>query len=170
MNASLALPARRVRAAERGVTLVEVLVALVIMAVGLLGISGLYVETLRANRTAQLRTQAVNLVNDMADRIRANRRAQGDYAKTLGPALPDAADDCVTGACTATKLAKYDLANWDKAVIQRLPDNAAFRTRTAVVYAPVGTLDRYTVRVEWFEPSQADALFYQLVFDVVPPT
>jgi type IV pilus assembly protein PilV len=155
---------------QRGFTLVEVLVALVIMAIGLLGISGLYVESLRANRTSLLRTHAVNLANDMADRIRANRRGRTDYVKAAGTP-PTADSDCLTAACNAQKLAKADLVAWDTAVSKRLPNNAGALPRTSVAFAPAaaGTLDRYTVRIEWFEPSQTDALSYQLVFDVLPP-
>ena len=59
----------------RGITMVESLVALVVTSVGMLGIAGLYVTGIKAGRSALLRTQAVNLASDMADRIRANRRA-----------------------------------------------------------------------------------------------
>ena len=59
----------------KGFTLVEVLVALVIFAVGLLGIAALHIEGLNAGRTALNRTQAVALASDLADRIRANRQA-----------------------------------------------------------------------------------------------
>lgn len=156
---------------QRGVGLVEVLVALVIMAVGLLGISGLYVESLRANRTALLRTQAVNLANDMADRIRANRRGRTDYVKAVSDT--PAEQGCLAAACSAQKLALDDLATWDAAVTKRLPaDSAGTKAKTSVAFVPAaaGTLDRYTVRIEWTEPSQADPLAYQLVFDVLPPT
>ncbi|MCL4720697.1 MAG: prepilin-type N-terminal cleavage/methylation domain-containing protein, partial [Gammaproteobacteria bacterium] len=46
---------------DRGFTLIEVLVALVVMSVGMLGIAALYLEGLRASRTAVYRTTAVNL-------------------------------------------------------------------------------------------------------------
>jgi len=52
---------------------VEVLVALIVLSIGMLGIAALYLEGLRATRDALVRTQAVALTADMADRIRANR-------------------------------------------------------------------------------------------------
>jgi type IV pilus modification protein PilV len=58
---------------QRGFTMVETLVALVVLAIGLLGIAALYLDSLRAGRTAIYRTQAVNLSADLADRIRSNR-------------------------------------------------------------------------------------------------
>lgn len=75
---------KRVVARHRGFTLIEVLVALVVMSVGMLGIAALYLEGLRAGRTALYRTTAVNLAADMADRIRANPNAGLAYAGT-GP-------------------------------------------------------------------------------------
>src|SRR5690606_4205963 len=63
-----------------GFTLVESLVSLVVLSVGMIGIAALYTQGLGAGRTAQYRSLAVNLVADMADRIRANRLALGAYA------------------------------------------------------------------------------------------
>ena len=70
----------RGRHGGRGFSLVEVLVALIVLSVGMLGIASLYVDSLRAGRTALLRTQAVFLATDMADRIRANPTAGAAYA------------------------------------------------------------------------------------------
>jgi type IV pilus modification protein PilV len=61
------------KARSGGFSIVEALVALVVLSVGMLGIAALYVESLRAGRSAVYHTQAVNLAADMADRIRANR-------------------------------------------------------------------------------------------------
>ncbi len=55
---------------SRGFTLIEALVALVVLSIGLLGIAALYLDSLRAGRTAIYRTQAVNLAADLADRLR----------------------------------------------------------------------------------------------------
>ena len=52
----------RIRQAQRGITMVESLVALVVLSIGLLGIASLYVTSLRTGRTALIRTQAVSLV------------------------------------------------------------------------------------------------------------
>ena len=65
---------------NRGFTLVEAMVALIVLSVGLLGIAALYVETLRANRTSLYRTQAVNMATDIGDRMRSNRNPAGAYA------------------------------------------------------------------------------------------
>ena len=59
-------------------TLVEVLVALVVMTVGLLGLFTLFVESLRIQRSAIYRTQAVTLAADIAERMRAG--GDGEFA------------------------------------------------------------------------------------------
>ncbi len=85
---------------QQGFTLVESMVSLVVLSVGMIGIAALYAQGLGAGRSALYRTQAVNLVADMADRIRANRIALGAYA---GPANNNGCDpenggaDCTPG-------------------------------------------------------------------------
>ena len=64
---------------SQGFSLVEAMVALVVLAVGMLGIAGLYVTTLRSSGGAIYRQQAVGLAEDLADRIRANRTANVAY-------------------------------------------------------------------------------------------
>ena len=63
------------RTRQRGISMVEALVALVVIAVGMLGIAGLYLSSLQASRSAKLRSYAVELASSIADRIRANRDA-----------------------------------------------------------------------------------------------
>ena len=82
-----ALPGGMPRDGAAGFTIVEVLVALVVLSVGMLGIAGLYVITLQSGGTAIYRTQAVNLASDMADRIRANRNAGVAYQNGASGAL-----------------------------------------------------------------------------------
>lgn len=64
---------------QRGVSLIEVLVALMVLAVGLLGMAALLGNAMQFNQGAQARTQAVLLANDMAERVRANRPNRADY-------------------------------------------------------------------------------------------
>src|SRR5258707_3864497 len=77
-------------ARPRGFTMVEMLVALVVLAVGMLGVASLFGISLHSGSSAIARMQAVNLAADIGDRIRANRRAAGAYgggaAKNNSPA------------------------------------------------------------------------------------
>ena len=127
---------------ERGVTMVESLVALVVLSIGLLGIAGLFVESLRSSRTALLRTHAVNLAGDIADRILANGNARDAYdtatyagAPAIHHCAPTAADVGIN--CSVAELAEDDLARWQAAVSNALPAPADPAT-AAVVGAIVG--------------------------------
>lgn len=94
------------REAQRGFSLIEVLIALIIMSVGMLGIAGLFVQGMQAGRTSLFRHNAVTLAGDVADRIRANPRAGVDY---MGPGGDNG---CVgTGIdCTPTQMAPRHIA------------------------------------------------------------
>jgi type IV pilus assembly protein PilV len=140
---------------NKGFTLVEVLVALVVMSVGMLGIAALYLEGLRAGRTALYRTTAVNLAADMADRIRANRNAGIAYAGT-GPGADSA---CVNGAvdCTAEQLADDDWFDWSNQLDAQLPLGAGGEVQVAGA-APA----TYTITVAWPEIGQEEPATYTL--------
>jgi type IV pilus assembly protein PilV len=66
---------------QRGITLIEVLVAVLIFSIGLLGVAGLLVMSVRSNHAAYLRTQVTFLAQSMADRMQANPIGvwSGDY-------------------------------------------------------------------------------------------
>jgi type IV pilus assembly protein PilV len=95
---------------QTGFTLIEVLVAVVVMSVGILGVAGLQVISLQQNRSAMLRAEALQIGNDMLDRMRANPNE--DYAPVTFAAAPASPNDCVAGACTAAQMASYDIAQW----------------------------------------------------------
>lgn len=77
----------------RGVSLIEVLVTVVVLSIGLLGLAGLQASGTKFNHSAYMRSQAVNLAYDMADRMRANRtEALADnYNIGIGAAPPGGA-------------------------------------------------------------------------------
>lgn len=147
---------------ESGFTMVEVLVALVVLAIGLLGIAALYLSSLQAGRTAIYRTEAVTLAADIADRIRVNRSAQAAYNATFDDKKV-AVDECAsTGSCTDAELAATDLANWKQAIAERLPEGEG---QVAVV-APVGVDEpaSYVVSIRWTELGENDPITFQLGF------
>lgn len=149
--------------AARGFSLIESLVALVVLATGMLGIAGLYVESLRAGRTAHSRTMAINLASDMADRIRANRTGRPFYA--VGPAnagaRPTVCGTMVGAAaqnCTAQQMAVYDIWLW-KTMAGNTADANFQRMGLPNARAEI-QIDRstqpnsFTIRITWSERGE----------------
>lgn len=69
---------------QSGISLLESLIAMVVLSIGLLGVLGLQTQSLLYNQAAYFETQATNMAQDMLDRIRANNDQAADYALTLG--------------------------------------------------------------------------------------
>lgn len=128
----------------RAFSLIEAMVALVVLSVGMIGIAALYGQSLSAGRTAQLRTQAVNLASDMADRIRVNRRGLDAYA---GAGSNNGCDPQSGGAsCTPAQMAAHDLFVWAAQVQRQLPNGQG------TVQVATGTMPpTYTITLRWDE-------------------
>ena len=141
---------------SHGFTLVEVLVALVVLTIGMLGIAAVYLEGLRSSRMALLRTQAVVLAADMADRIRANRYViSGAQVYDPTSTVATARDACdkttdVTSTCSPSQMFANDLARWQSSIQNRLPGGAG-----TVTFALVNTIPTYTVTVTWVESGES---------------
>ena len=135
---------RPARLPQRGFTLIESMVALLVLSIGLIGIAALHGQGLTAGRTAVNRTLAINLSADMADRIRANRVAGTAYnAAGADNGCDDGATDC-----SSDELAAHDLFVWTALVDDTLPGG------TGTVVAD-NTTDptTYTITVQWDEPG-----------------
>lgn len=108
---------------RRGFTLLEVMVALVIFSVGLLGLAGLQANGMRANKVADLRTMAIIQAHDMAERIRTNTAgiSAGEYDNiTTGiPSKPGT--NCYDSSCNSTEIADWDIFEWQSRLDDDLP-------------------------------------------------
>jgi type IV pilus assembly protein PilV len=152
----------RIRAIESGFTMVEVLVALVVLTIGLLGIAALYLSSLQAGRTAIYRTQAIALAADLADRIRMNRTAQAGYGTLFADDKDIVAACATTGGCDDADLASTDLSNWKDEIADQLPSGQG----QVVVTLPVAVDEpaTYVVTVRWNEVGEAAPVIFQLGF------
>ncbi len=104
-----------------GFTLIEVLIAVLVLSIGLLGLAALQTSGLGMNHSAYLRSQATILAADMADRMRANRAGLSAYDNT-GTTAPTAVAGCTsTAGCNSTQLAQDDMAAWAADVAAQLP-------------------------------------------------
>jgi len=91
---------------QSGFTLLEVLVAVLVLSIGLLGLAGLLASSIRNNQSAYQRTQATWLAYDIVDRMRVNRPAAlaSDYDTTLGTPANCAANPTLSGSMAAHEL------------------------------------------------------------------
>jgi type IV pilus assembly protein PilV len=150
------------RAQQSGFTMVEVLVALIVLAIGLLGIAALYLNSLQAGRTAIYRTEAVALAADLADRIRMNRTAQAGYGSLFTDVEVADADCATTGGCTDVELAATDLSNWKNALAQALPNGQG--QVDVVLPVAAGEPTTYLITVRWAEVGEVAPVTFQIGF------
>ena len=115
----------RIRSRQRGMSLIEVLMAVLIFSIGLIGMAGLLVMATRSNHAAYLRTQAVFLADSMADRMSANSVGvwSGSYNASY-PVSNPATNDCSTG-CAPHDLARFDQRAWSSQLETFLPGVSA---------------------------------------------
>lgn len=134
---------------ECGFSMVEVLVALVVLGVGMLGMASLYVVSLRSSGSAISRMQAVNLASDIGDRIRANRNAGTAYA---GAAAEDGTGCIGTDKnCAPAEMAAHDLFVWQQQIAATLPGDPAGTIEVDTSTNP----NTYTITVSWLESGEA---------------
>ena len=134
---------------NKGFSLVEVLIALIVMSVGMLGIAGLYVQSMQAGRSSMLRHHAVNLAGDIADRIRANPTAGAAYTAATG-----ANNNCVAQNtdCTIAEMAANDIFLWQQQANDFLPPMGDGSQQVLIVFT-AGTPPNYQITVRWDEPT-----------------
>jgi type IV pilus assembly protein PilV len=109
---------------QSGFTLIEVMVAFMVMAIGLLGIMGLQNTAIRNNSNSAAQMAAVLLGKEMADLVRANSDAQEDRDYNNVTASNNSACVSATG-CTALQMAQYDKWLWDIRVEEAMGKGAA---------------------------------------------
>jgi len=151
---TLAITVRR--KGQHGFTLIEILVTLVILAIGLLGMASLQLNGLRSNQSAYLKSQASLLAYDMADRMRLNsdRAIAGDYNSFDTSDVVAANPNCISTAtgCTETQQVATDKAEWAEAIngsgsaIAFLP-----KAKGEITRAVGGNV--FTITVSWTETT-----------------
>lgn len=161
----------------KGFTLLEVLVALLILSIGLLGLVNLQMRGLQYADSARQRSQATFLAYDILDRMRANKAEvdNGTYDILIGAAAPQplVTDMCttVTVSCTPEKLGDYDLWEWKNDLSTYLPNgDGSVRKDNTIL-----TADIYEITVQWdrrafSETDKATTLGTQLTDSVVIQT
>ncbi|XOV90349.1 MAG: type IV pilus modification protein PilV [Pseudomonadota bacterium] len=146
---------------EAGVSLIEVMVAVLIMAVGILGMVGLQVTSLQLNRGALMRAEAMQLGNDILDRVRAN--PTGDYDGIGFDDAPPSSNNCVANTCSTSQMTDFDVAQWKCSInsVDEDGDTYPICSTLGITGAlPLGagsidvTADVTTVQVRWQSGSE----------------
>ncbi len=140
---------------QSGFTLIEVLVSLLILAVGLLGTASLMLLSMQSNQGAAQRSAAIVLSYDLIERMRSNRD-QATLATSPFAGIPaDAVDPCpepITTSCpagmTPAQQATHDLALWSEVLTNAIPGAEA-------VVEQQGTSSEYCIAIFWPE-NQSD--------------
>lgn len=146
---------------QRGATLIEVLVSILLLALGVLAMAAMQANAVQYGKVSEFRSVATLLANDLADRMRANHPDGQDmsaynltnaYSRpTAAPADPKVVCDA-TNACTSfSDMAAYDLAQWLQNVYQQLPEGTAY-----VSVAPNASQQQTAdIWVAWTDPASA---------------
>lgn len=142
--------------AQRGFTLIEIMVAVVVLAIGLLGLAGLQATSLRFNSSAYLRSQATNLAYDIADRMRVNAVAARGGAYD-GVALQNTPPACAVVGLAGT-VANQDIQAWRNALTCTLPLGTGSIARNGRVF---------TITVQWDDSrGQQPAQQFTMMTDI----
>ncbi|WP_297927761.1 type IV pilus modification protein PilV [Metallibacterium sp.] len=142
-----------------GFTLLEVLVAVVIVSLGMLGVAALLVTVHKADTSSYIQQQAVQTAYDMLDRMRANLQGTqagyyfGTYTGT--PASPPACQGA-GNVCTAQQMAAFDTSQWTSS-LDELPSGRGAITRPAGPASTNGTI-HVTVSVSWSDAPGVQAI------------
>ena len=125
----------------RGFTLIEALVALLVLSIGLLGVAALQLSSLRSNHSSSLRSQATLLAYDIVDRMRANQAA----------ANAGAYDIALATTPSGGTVASDDLVRWKQNLSNTLPAGNG-----AVARSGAGGATKFTVTVQWDDSRGAE--------------
>lgn len=115
---------------QQGFTLIEVLFAVLILSVGILGMAGLQVTSVQENRSALLRAQAVQLANSMLDRLRANPTAT--YQSVTYADAPSTVTNCMANSCDVAQMAAFDTTEWQCSINSTDAKNVPYPACTAL--------------------------------------
>ena len=135
-----------------GIALLEALVALLILAFGVLGLLWMHQQALVQQRQQLMRSIATGIADDLAERMRMNSPQSAMYAKTWGNSsngITTAAPDCTATACTRQELAAWDLLQLQLTLESQLPEG------DAAVFALTGAPNWWGIVIAWRDANES---------------
>ena len=143
---------------QKGFSLIEVLVTLIVMAIGISGLIVVQLHAMKNVNNSQSRTAATFFAYDMAERIRANPAGAVAVSSTAGynaingsESMPNP-QNCNAVSCSAVELAAVDAWVWNQNIKKMLPAGGLGSTGKGTVTRGAGNL--YTIEVSWSEQDR----------------
>lgn len=151
------------RIRQSGVTMIEVLITILVLAIGMTGVMATEALAIQTNHQAYLRTQAILQAQRMADRMHANLKgvSDGNYVMTTTPGTPS--PNCLSASCTPAEMAAFDKWEWDQNNKTLLPSASATITFDS-------TDEFYTITINWKEETnnQSKDKSFSFVYKPLP--
>lgn len=155
---------------QRGTTMIEILVAIVVLSFGMLGMAGLQAAALQSNKEARLQSSAVRLARELGELMRGNKEvaiattaATNPYLVTFtGASLPTATANCFSAACASgLDVASFQMGDWAARANAELPglrvavciDDAPYNSGGLPQWACSGTGGTTVVKIGWTQLS-----------------
>ena len=134
---------------QKGLSLIEVMIALAVFSFGLLALAALMATGLKYNTSALHRSHATNQAYDMTDRMRANRLGlDSGYYNDLSDSGTN--PGCIESGCTPEQMAQYDTWQWNTDNARLLPEGAG------TVSLKSSDSGIYTITVAWNDDRDPD--------------
>ena len=144
-----------------GFTLIEVMIAMLVLSLGLLGIASTLIAALHSSTSNYLQQQAVQSTYDILDRMRSNFAAasttgtSNPYIAALSaPSTTAPTPDCTATSCGANQMAAYDVWQWQTTIKNSLPGGLGSVAVTPIGLAPQTA--QVTITIQWSDqPAQS---------------
>jgi len=151
---------------QKGLSLIEVMIALAVFSFGLLALAALMASGLKYNTSALHRSYATNQAYDIGDRMRANRLGLDEgYYRNLSEGDTD--PGCIESGCTPEQMAQYDSWQWNTDNARLLPEGAG--TVSLKSDDPESAyFGLYTITVSWNDDRDPDTAADSFVFELQP--
>lgn len=141
---------------QHGITLLESLIAILVAALGILGVIGVQLRTLSDTQNTVRREQAIRLIEDLSERMKINPNALGNLNSYVSNFANSPSPVACSGGCDAAAQAAYDLALWKQVVKDSLPlGQASIFIAPAEKDSAAGVRRQLGVMVAWRENERA---------------
>lgn len=128
---------------QKGFSLLESMIAIIVMVLGILGILGAQMKTLTDTQASVRRAQAIRLIGDLGERLQNNPDALGNLSTYT--TSPKTSNDCGSAVCTPAELATYDIKQWRTNVTNTLPGS------NVNIFLPQNSTNQLGVVIGWNE-------------------